>query len=1017
LRYDAFISYSHSADDRLASELHKALHRFAKPWNRLRAIRVFRDRTDLSVSPSLWNSVENALAESKHLILLATPAAASSKWVQREINYWRRHRSPETLLIVLTEGECKWDESQSDFDWQRTNALPTSLSKYFANQPRHLDLRWARNQHNLSLRHRDFRDAVSELAAPLHGKRKSELESEDIRARKKARMWARLAVCGLAILALSTTIGAYIAVQTARAERAARLEAESRELASLALFESDPVKALVFAIESIERRETVEAQRALWMTIQKPYFPTTITVDGMPVAWSLDKRFVLLENGEESTLWNTETGEQLVAITSGISATFSPDSGKLIVGSTDDSIRCWSTASGARLPNLLNAFAPTRRLIYSPTGKQLVAISAEGITGVIDAETGNTIWVSPNDVDVARYSADGQFLLTVTSSGEAQVWNNVIDRPNLLMQRDGLSYSGLSATGRWFWGVSERGSWGIWETNSGREIASSVRVAPDTVRMIWGRRVWPTFSDDERLVAILGADGMVHVIDLVTGRGVRSFAGSEREIDVVVSFSPDSQRIAIGGESIVRLWNLKTGQEIAALRGYVRGVNQIAFTKDGSKLLAAGDRMTRIWDIDSSSEFAMLPGSAITHADFTPDAKGVVTASSKGRILQSGAGAWRTTISNWRMFSSPFTILRRADAARCNTSIFSGDGFHTVGFSDKGDLVFAASRVDVQVWNTQTGNIVASVDYSGGAWGRALGGLRHAKISLNGHRMIIADHESAVIWDIGTGRITAPLKSQSIEGVAFLSDGSPVVISRNRSRDSLYVTHLGTGEVLMRMKSVWKPSWKREIDSRGNTMAVWEDSSVIHVWDLAKGEKKGTLQNPLRTAVQHLTTDPTGRRVLSTGSGPALIWDLTTGSFVKLDRHTGSVSHAEFNRDGQLIVTASEDSTARVWNAATGEQLFSLERHEYPLSHASFSSEGNYIITTDEAGITWLWDTRTGQDVAEFATHDGYIFDAAFSLDGRWAATAGSDCTVRLYPLRIRDLIEAGKLRLPSRDG
>ena len=56
--YEAFISYSHAADGRLAPTLQTGLHRFAKPWYRLRAMRVFRDETTLATSPELWPSIE-----------------------------------------------------------------------------------------------------------------------------------------------------------------------------------------------------------------------------------------------------------------------------------------------------------------------------------------------------------------------------------------------------------------------------------------------------------------------------------------------------------------------------------------------------------------------------------------------------------------------------------------------------------------------------------------------------------------------------------------------------------------------------------------------------------------------------------------------------------------------------------------------------------------------------------------------------------------------------------------------
>ena len=50
--YNAFISYSHAADGTLAPALQSALHRFAKPWYKLRALHIFRDQTNLAVNPA-----------------------------------------------------------------------------------------------------------------------------------------------------------------------------------------------------------------------------------------------------------------------------------------------------------------------------------------------------------------------------------------------------------------------------------------------------------------------------------------------------------------------------------------------------------------------------------------------------------------------------------------------------------------------------------------------------------------------------------------------------------------------------------------------------------------------------------------------------------------------------------------------------------------------------------------------------------------------------------------------------
>ena len=53
--FDAFISYSHAADGRLAPVLQAGLQSLGKPWYRRRALRVFRDQTTLSATPELWS--------------------------------------------------------------------------------------------------------------------------------------------------------------------------------------------------------------------------------------------------------------------------------------------------------------------------------------------------------------------------------------------------------------------------------------------------------------------------------------------------------------------------------------------------------------------------------------------------------------------------------------------------------------------------------------------------------------------------------------------------------------------------------------------------------------------------------------------------------------------------------------------------------------------------------------------------------------------------------------------------
>jgi hypothetical protein len=183
----------------------------AKPWYVPRALRIFRDQTSLSTTPELWSTIERALAASRFFLLLASPEAARSRWVETEVAWWLEHRSAETLLIALTGGRLVWDDSAADFDPARTDAVPPAIYGSFTEEPLWADVRWAREKTQLTLRDPRFRERVAELAAPLHGVDKGELIGEDVRLHRRAVRLARAVGVALIILFTTAAVFAFIA--------------------------------------------------------------------------------------------------------------------------------------------------------------------------------------------------------------------------------------------------------------------------------------------------------------------------------------------------------------------------------------------------------------------------------------------------------------------------------------------------------------------------------------------------------------------------------------------------------------------------------------------------------------------------------------------------------------------------------------------------------------------------------------------------------------------------------------
>jgi WD40 repeat protein len=72
-----------------------------------------------------------------------------------------------------------------------------------------------------------------------------------------------------------------------------------------------------------------------------------------------------------------------------------------------------------------------------------------------------------------------------------------------------------------------------------------------------------------------------------------------------------------------------------------------------------------------------------------------------------------------------------------------------------------------------------------------------------------------------------------------------------------------------------------------------------------------------------------------------------------------------FSPDGQRIITASEDETGRVWNAASGQPLAILEGHSEPLREGVFSPDGQHILTASDDDMVRIFRILSLSEIAD----------------------------------------------------
>ena len=258
----------------------------------------------MPVTHDLWHTIESALDNSEHYVLLASEQAAGSPWVAKEVEHWRRTKSPENLHIALTDGEIAWDNEADDFDWKRTSALPRSLQNAFEHEPLHVDFRWARDRNDLTLNNKQFRGAIAALAAPMHGKARDELESEEADLKRKSLRLARTVALVLVLLFVLAVFGGVSALNERNSAIDEAHTAQSQLLASQAVSSTSNLQlASLLAVSAYRLSPTADARSAILTVADNPQFSQAVTADAQSansVAFSPDGR-MFASGGDNAT--------------------------------------------------------------------------------------------------------------------------------------------------------------------------------------------------------------------------------------------------------------------------------------------------------------------------------------------------------------------------------------------------------------------------------------------------------------------------------------------------------------------------------------------------------------------------------------------------------------------------------------------------------------------------------------------------------------------------------------------
>jgi WD40 repeat protein len=938
--YKAFMSYSHAADDRLAPALQSALHRFGKPWYRLRIFSVFRDKASLSANPALWPAIEAALSQSEYFILLASPAAAQSPWVEREVRWWLDSRSTKQLLLVQTDGEIAWDQATGDFDWTRSTCVPPALRGTFESEPLYVDVRWVRGEDHLSLRHSRFRAAVLDIAATLHGKPKHDLDGEDVREYRHARRLAVSATVALAVLGIAAGVAAYVAYsqrqiaeqRAVEAERQSRLS-RSRELAAAAVAElpADTDRGLLLAIEAARVMRTAEADEAIRTALLQSASSRSLMrghEDAIrDAAFSSDGTRVLTAGMDgKAILWDAASGTALSEFgghSMGVSrVAFSPDNLRIVTASYDGTARVWNVATREVLTTLSYENEAVTSIAFSPDGRYVA--TANGMTAVVwDSASGRRVSETHHGalVNDVAFSFDSAYVLT--AAGDLLASTETEER-----SRD--------PTAR------------VWEAATGRVVTN--------LRGHTGMIYDAAFSPKADLVVTASRDGTARVWAIPAGEQLAELS-HDHSVNAV-AFDPTGRFIATANfDGDARVWT-PDGEMVAELRGHDGALIDLNFSPSGELVVAAGrDKTARVWSATTGELLLTLRGhtALVFRATFSPDSRWVLTASGD------------RTARVWGPIASSVTL--RADDFPIEAAAFSHDGTR---------LVTGSQDATAYAWNTATGARTALGGHGGGVYAVAFSKDGTRALTAGGDGIIRAWHPDASVEKSRVHAFRGPVSSAS-----FSNDGRLAAIAGTDGTASVW--DVEGGRPVRDLKGDADAIDRIVFSSDATLAATVTADRAVQLWDVSTGRL--ILRSPrVDDGRVNASIAPDNRFLITTSQTSARVWNTKSGSLINdQHRHERYVTGASVSPDGSMLLTTGGDSVARLWQVETGKKAAELVGHTDPVTGGVFSPNGLFIVTWGTDRSVRLWE-RTGRLLGELGARSSVAQRVMFAPSGRSVA-------------------------------
>ncbi|MBI4614905.1 MAG: WD40 repeat domain-containing protein [Planctomycetes bacterium] len=580
------------------------------------------------------------------------------------------------------------------------------------------------------------------------------------------------------------------------------------------------------------------------------------------------------------------------------------------------------------------------------------------------ARLGTLRFRHPGRVDALAFSPDGRQLASGGSGNETVcLWEVESGRrlARLEGHREGWGVGALaySPTGT-FLACRTGRAVHLWDVTAAREIRRFQARGP-LARSL-------AFSPGERFLAAPGATSGAHVWEVATGHLVAFFEGDSGEVLDVVFGEIDESFLTLGGDGILRLWDVERGETLES------------------------------WRVPVDTEVGVGDAIVVTSVSTRPDGQAVWSAPAGG-----GAAVSVVRVREGR----PALDLQDAGGAE----------FESVAFSANGKIIAASGfSGTIHLWDLPSGRMRPAGEGH-------VGGVDAIAFSTDGLRLAAGGSDGVLrVWDIESAETIARVAlGEEISTVACSAQGGMIAVGGGsggvRLLDS--ATSLPAHELespaleLARATPDMTPEPEQDGPPAVEGLALSPDrrlvaagfaGGAIRVWEVASGGLVHDLAEP-GGGPRRITLSPDGRWLASGHR----IWDATSGrELLTFPEQVALVFSLAFSPDGTTLATG-DVGWVRLWNAATGVLRLAIATPVREVVFAlAFSPDGRVLASGSKDDVVRLWNVETGESLACLEGHEGWIRALAWSPDGRLLASGSLDGTVLLWSAERMDSSRGG---------